>query len=142
MNLTRVIIWILVLGIIGGACSKPPRGANCLPISFPDSEVIRSNSYEVRVSRIEAEFQVVKLFFDNELEPDSFARNVEGGDWLYRKINDEKILYECYDTINNMSSERGCILITDEKQTTMIETVWYISGDEAPICEQDLSINP
>lgn len=130
----------LVISGILYACSGSQKNAQCLPILYPTGEKSELEAYEVTRYQVADPFEDVIDFYDDNLEPISVFQDWEAGDWQVENIDEGQVLFDCFAPLNAIEVERGCILIKDEKNRTVIETVWYLSGDAGPICDRDLSI--
>jgi len=103
---------------------------------------VDSVSYEVRSTRVEASFDEVVWFYDRELDATPFVSVWEFGVWRAERVDDFQVLYWCFGALSDLwqSLETGCILVKAEGEETLIETVWYLTGDDVYSCRHDLSV--
>jgi hypothetical protein len=122
--------------------SRIPGNAQCAPISYPGEKRVDSVSYEVRRYRTEDSFQDVTDFFNRQLDPIPYSQVSDWGIWQVERIDDSQVLYSCTAALENLLQEieSGCIFVKEEPDQVLIETVWYLSLDDVPSCEPDLSV--
>jgi hypothetical protein len=144
LSLIKSLLLFLVSLVISGglsACSGVPKNAQCIPIIYPTGEKSELKSYEVARYQVTDPFEDVIGFFYENLDPIPISQDSEDGNWEVEKVNENQVLFECVGRLGFDEAERGCILLTrkNEGQTT-IESIWYHSVTETPICDRDLSI--
>ncbi len=138
-----LLLFLISLVISGGlsACSGVPKNAQCIPITYPTGEKSELESYEAVRYQVTDPFEDVIDFFDENLDPIPVFQDWEDGDWEVEKFNENQVLFECVGILGFDEAERGCILVTKENEgQTTIESIWYHSVTETPICDRDLSI--
>lgn len=144
LTLIRSLLLFFISLVISGvlsACSGVSKNAQCLPITYPTGEKSELESYEVARYQVADPFEDVIDFFDENLDPIPVFQDWEDGDWEVEKINENQILFECVGRLGFDEAERGCILLTRKNESqTAIESIWYHSVTETPICDSDLSI--
>lgn len=138
-SLRMFLISLAISGILYG-CNGTPKNAQCLPIMYPTGEKSELESYEVARYQVTDPFEDVIDFFDENLDPIPVFQDWEAGDWQVENIDEGQVLFDCFAPLNATEVERGCILVKEVESQTVIETVWYLSGDAGPICDRDLSI--
>lgn len=134
-----ICLFIVVL-LFWQSCTPSMENLACLPINFPEQERGGRESYEVQRYYVEIPFDTVLDFYETSLIPVDFPYESEFGRWEMERIDGSQVLLSCAAQVNTLEMESGCIYIRGEGYTTLIETVWYISGDAAPWCEPDLSV--
>jgi hypothetical protein len=137
---TILIVLMLTTGQGLSACSSGLRNAKCIPITYPDKQKAKLESYLVQPYDVTDSFEEVIDFYNQNLEPVSLFPGPEQGQWQIEHIDDTQVLYDCFSILNAFEVERGCIYVREDEQNTIIEIVWYLSGTAAPPCDRDLSI--
>lgn len=134
-SIAILLAYLLILSACAGI-----ENAQCLPIPYRDRDQGEIVSYEVNRYREKASFSEVTGYFNLQLDPIDHVQDAELDEWQVEKIDEKQVLYYCLGAINSFEGELGCIYVRDETDHTLIETVWYLSGDAGPWCEPTLSV--
>lgn len=138
-----IVISILSIAVCGcGEMSRVPRSARCAPVSYPEGTRVNALSYEVRTYRVEDALAEVTSFLDKELKPVPISEGDQFGVWRVEAIDGSQVLYSCSAAMQNLwqEAESGCILVKADGNQTLIQSVWYLTGDAPYPCGPGLAI--
>lgn len=124
------IILLSIILFVGGCCLviifldgyylpfKP-----CRPVSYPSGEIVIEKFSDITTTSPDS----ILSFYDENLKPQSpLEANV--GQWSKELMGNSKYLYACYGVdINRLTTETGCIYISEEEEGTLIEAILFRS---------------
>lgn len=104
----------------------------CRPLTYPDG----SRTTESRDYTVADPMENVLEYYDRQLSVGEVGSS-DTGQWSREDVSSSVVLYTCYGVdINRITTETGCIIVSQEASDTRIRTqLWRSEGAHTP-CER------